>query len=63
MCLYWGVIPLAFTPTRDIVEMLKRVSDWGIKEGRFTPGDRIVLVAGTGLPTAGHNLAMVHEVT
>ena len=33
----WGVIPLAFTPTRDIVEMLKRVSDWGIKEGRFTP--------------------------
>jgi pyruvate kinase len=62
MCLYWGVIPLAAMPTKTIVEMVEHVSRWGVSEGRFAAGDRIVLVAGTGLGAGGHNLAMVHEV-
>jgi len=62
MCLYWGVIPLLVPPANGIRETIERVSAWGTKEGRFAAGDRIVLVAGTSLPTAGHNLAMVHEV-
>jgi pyruvate kinase len=62
MCLSWGVIPLAIPATKDIVQTLDQVTAWGVNSGRFTPGDRLVLVAGTGLPSAAHNLAMVHEV-
>jgi pyruvate kinase len=64
MCLYWGVIPLPMATSGDIRETLRQVSDWGLKQGRFSPGDRIVLVAGAGLPlgASGHNVALVHEV-
>jgi len=62
MCLYWGVTPLATAPTKDSVQMLEHISRWGRQEGRLAPGDRIVLVAGTGLGTGGHNMCIVHEV-
>lgn len=62
MCLSWGVIPAAIPATNDIVQTLEQVTAWGVNSGRFTSGDRLVLVAGTGLPSAAHNLAMVHEV-
>jgi pyruvate kinase len=64
MCLSWGVIPLAMAAfnDRDIVAMLTQVTQWGVKAGYFASGDRIVLVAGTGLRTAAHNLTIVHEV-
>ncbi len=62
MCLSWGVVPLSISATKDIVQTLDRVTAWGLEAGRFTSGDRLVLVAGTGLPSAAHNLAMVHEV-
>jgi pyruvate kinase len=62
MCLSWGVVPLVIPPTKDIVQTLNEVTGWGLKSGRFAPGDRVVLVAGAGLPSAAHNLAMVHEV-
>jgi pyruvate kinase len=62
MCLSWGVVPLAIPATKDIVQTLDQVTAWGVQSGRFTSGDRLVLVAGTGLPSAAHNLAMVHEV-
>jgi pyruvate kinase len=62
MCLYWGVMPLAGAPVKDNVALVEYVSDWGGKTGRLTPGDRIILVAGTGLGAGGHNMALVHEV-
>lgn len=62
MCLSWGVVPLTIPATKSIVQTLEQVTAWGVNSGRFTAGDRLVLVAGTGLPSAAHNLAMVHEV-
>ena len=55
-------LPLAIPATKYIVKTLDQVTAWGIKSGRFTSGDRLVLVAGIGLASAAHNLAMVHEV-
>ncbi len=62
MRLYWGVIPLQGAPTQDFIQVLNHVSHWGLKEGRLSAGDHIVLAAGTGLGTVGHNVAIVHEV-
>lgn len=62
MCLYWGVMPLAGAPVDDHVALVEFVSQWGRKNGMLAVGDRIILVAGTGLGTGGHNMALVHEV-
>jgi pyruvate kinase len=62
MCLYWGVMPLAGAPVADNVALVEYVSQWGLKSGWLAVGDRIVLVAGTGLGAGGHNMALVHEV-
>ena len=62
MALYWGVTPLAMEATHDIGVLLERITAWGIREGRLQRGDRILLVAGSGFGTGGHNMALVHEV-
>jgi pyruvate kinase len=63
MALYWGVTPLAaVTAGTDTAGLLEQVSAWGLAEGRVQPGDRILLVAGTGFGAGGHNMALVHEV-
>jgi pyruvate kinase len=62
MALYWGVTPLATVPSSDINALLEHVSAWGLREGRLVRGDRILLVAGIGFGTGGHNMALVHEV-
>ena len=62
MALYWGVTPLAAVEGGDINALLDHVSAWGLREGRLQPGDRILLVAGIGFGTGGHNMALVHEV-
>ncbi len=62
MCLYWGVMPLAGAPVSDNVALAEHVSEWGRNSGWLAAGDRIVLVAGTGLGAGGHNMALVHEV-
>jgi pyruvate kinase len=62
MALYWGVTPLAMVATPDTTTLLERVTAWGIKAGRLERGDRILLVAGAGFGTGGHNMALVHEV-
>jgi pyruvate kinase len=62
MCLYWGVIPLRGASTQGILATLEHVSRWGIKEGRLKAGDYLVLAAGAGLDTVGHNVAVVHQV-
>jgi pyruvate kinase len=62
MALYWGVTPLAHVASHDINQLLEHVSAWGLREGRLQRGDRILLVAGIGFGTGGHNMALVHEV-
>ena len=62
MALYWGVTPLAAVASSDINRLLEHVTAWGLSEGRLRRGDRILLVAGIGFGTGGHNMALVHEV-
>ena len=62
MSLYWGVTPLSAVESPDINGLLEHVSAWGLREGRLERGDRILLVAGIGFGTGGHNMALVHEV-
>jgi len=62
MCLYWGVIPLAGAPTSDPAALLRHVTDLGRAAGLLHPGDRIVLIAGTGLAVTRHNMIVVHEL-
>ena len=62
MALYWGVTPLAMEATADVATLLERVTAWGLAAGRLQRGDRILLVAGSGFGTGGHNMALVHEV-
>ena len=62
MSLYWGVTPLAAVEGADINRLLEHVTAWGLREGRLRRGDRILLVAGIGFGTGGHNMALVHEV-
>lgn len=61
MALYWGVTPLAGA-AGDTAALLEYVCSWGLREGRLERGDRILLVAGSGFGTDGHNMALVHEV-
>jgi len=60
--LYGGVTPLAGASSSDTEALLEHVSSWALEEGRVVPGDRILLVAGSGFATGGHNMALVHDV-
>jgi pyruvate kinase len=62
MCLFWGVVPLADAPTTDSFELLAHVQRWGLENGSLKLGDHIVLVAGIGLASKGHNMVRVHTV-
>jgi pyruvate kinase len=62
MSLYWNVIPLLGAPTTDSIALLKYVEDWGQSNAYIDQGDHIVLVAGIGLASRGHNMVRVHEV-
>ncbi len=62
MCLYWGVIPLPGAPTDNSGALLQYVVEQGRAAGHFEEGDRLVLVAGTGLRTTRHNMIVVHEL-
>ncbi len=62
MCLYWGVIPLAGAPTGDREALLRYVTEWGRTAGLLDSGDRVVLIAGTGLAVTAHNMVVVHEL-
>jgi pyruvate kinase len=62
MCLYWGVIPLAGAPTADSAALLSYVTEWGRGAGLLDSGDRIVMIAGTGLAVTAHNLIVVHQL-
>lgn len=62
MNLFWGVIPLIGAPTTDSHDLLKFVEAWGEKTGTLKLGSHVVLVAGIGLASRGHNMVRVHEV-
>jgi pyruvate kinase len=61
MCLYWGVTPLAGSPSADAATMLENVTTWGHQCGYLTSGNRIILVTVTPAGS-GHNMVVVHEV-
>jgi pyruvate kinase len=46
----------------DVEALLAHVTAWGQRTGRLSAGDRVVLVAGFGFGTGGHNMALVREV-
>lgn len=62
MCLFWGVVPLAEAPTTDSIELINFVQKWGLENGMLHSGDHVVLVAGVGLASKGHNMVRVHTV-
>jgi pyruvate kinase len=62
MCLYWGVFPLAEAPVGKSKELLDYVTQLGRQSGLLNPGDRIVLIIGTGLPTSAHNAIVVQQL-
>ena len=62
MCLYWGVVPLAGAPVDDGEKLLHYVVERGRASGHLSPGDKVVLVAGTGLDTTRHNQIVVHQI-
>jgi len=64
MCLYWGVIPLPGAPTDDSEALLRFAIRRGQERGYLNRGDRVVMVAGTGVPAGGkqHNVLVVHQV-
>jgi pyruvate kinase len=62
MCLYWGIIPLDGAPVNDSSQLLDHVTDWARSHGALQTGDRIVLIAGTGLKATAHNMLVVHEL-
>jgi pyruvate kinase len=62
MCLLWGVVPFEGAPAGDDRELLRFILDRGRQSEALSRGDRIVLLAGTGLPSSRHNAIIVHEV-
>jgi pyruvate kinase len=62
MCLYWGVVPLAGAPMETPREVLEYVVDHGEQAGALEPGDRVVLIAGTGLLNSSQNVIVVYEI-
>ena len=62
MCLYWGVVPLGGVPTDDPAEMARHVVEQARTAGYLTTGDRVVMIAGTGLAATRHNMVVILEV-
>lgn len=63
MCLYWGVVPVSGAPVESPEEIVRYVNEKGRRGGYLAPGDRVVLLLGTGLKASRHNLVVVHEVS
>jgi pyruvate kinase len=62
ICLYWGIWPVADAPLGDTAALVRFITDWGRAAGLLHCGDRIVLIAGTGLPVTAHNMILVHQL-
>ncbi len=62
MCLYWGITPLPNAPLGDRIELREFIMKWGKADGLLSSGDCVVVVTGTGVAKAAHNLVVVHTV-
>jgi pyruvate kinase len=62
MCLYWGMHPVRGAPVGDAQALKQFVDEWGRADGCLQNGDRVVVVAGTGVFEGTHNSVEVHEV-
>ncbi len=62
MCLMWGVVPLAGAPIDQAGELPKFIEQWGREQGFVQPGDRLIVLEGSGLLPSGHNQVLIHEV-
>ncbi|MCA9215207.1 MAG: pyruvate kinase [Planctomycetales bacterium] len=62
MTLYWGIGPVAGAPSQANEDLTGFIDAWGRHHGYLVPGDKVVVVTGTGLLAGAHNLIMVHEV-
>ncbi len=62
MCLYWGIIPLPGVPTDDGTHLMRHIIAKDRNIGYLNPGDRIVLVTGTGSTVSKDNMIMIREV-
>lgn len=62
MCLYWGVLPLPNAPADDADRALHYAIELARSAGHVHTGDRVVMLAGTGLKASKHNAIIVHEV-
>ncbi|MEA1952607.1 MAG: pyruvate kinase, partial [Planctomycetota bacterium] len=56
MCLYWGIIPLPGAPTEDSTHLMRHLVEKDRDTGYLNPGDRIVLVTGTGSTVSQDNM-------
>ncbi len=62
MCLFWGIMPHFMEAFDNPQELIARVVQWGREHQVLGPGDRMVVVAGTGVVDKTHNMVIVHEV-
>ncbi len=61
-CLFWGLTPLPDAPVDEPDALVDFILDWGKAEGTLTRGDRVVLVAGTGIQNTAHYVVTVLTV-
>jgi len=61
--LYWGITPLEDAPCLFGSELRSFINHWGKQDGCLKPGDRVVMVTGSGIMTGAHNQVVVHEVS
>jgi len=63
LCLYWGVIPRIMAPTAHIDEMVQRIDEALLADGRVAHGDVVVIVSGATAGVKGRtNLLTLHRV-
>lgn len=60
MCLFWGINPVPGAPVDMDRHLLPFINQWGVENGGLQPGDRVVVVTGTGVKPGAHNLLVVH---
>jgi pyruvate kinase len=62
MCLYWGIVPIPGAPSETSGQLLDWIVHRGRSAGVLEPGDRIVLIGGTGVAASRHNAIIVHQL-
>ena len=56
------IVTKADFPAKDFKELISYVQKWGLENGALQNGDHLVLVAGIGLASKGHNMFRVHTI-